>query len=240
MFTPDSSCPPAQRHCGFLFPRLLLAFLIAAIVGCQSPQSPPASEGPAVRTDAPVSNLYQPGSLPPEVRRVVLLPVHFNAYLEETHDYLDALWAQAIQRQNRFETILIDRQTIADWSDQEQWPSTVAIPQQLRERIESIYAPDAILLCDITRLESYRPLEIGLRVKLFSWDDGSFLWGVDGVWTRHPDGTVESSPRGLGSIFKNSRKNSEKTVDLAAISPRYFYYHLVESVALTLPERPIP
>jgi hypothetical protein len=170
----------------------------------------------------------------------VFLPVHFPAYQEEIHGFLDELWAQAIQRQNRFEVILLDRATVADWSGQSQWSSVAPLSSRLRRQINEVYAPDAILLCDVTRLESYRPLEIGLRSKLYSWDEGVFLWGIDGVWTQQPGGLVGAKPEGLGAIFKFSRKNTDNTLELAAISPRYFYYHLVESVAPTLPQRPIP
>lgn len=219
---------------------LLLFCALLALAGCQTSTPPAASPGPAVSTDAPVENVFQTETLPEHIRRVVLLPVHYPAYREEINDYLDSLWSQAIQRQNRFEVVFIDRATTADWSGQEQWSSVAPLPAQLRQRIESTFAPDAILLCDVTRLESYQPLEIGLRTKLFDWNTGEFLWGVDGVWTRRPDGAVDARPSGLGSIFKKTQKNAQNSLHLASVSPRYFYYHLVESVAPTLPERAKP
>lgn len=221
------------------------AFLLALCAlggGCRTtgPSPTTATNRPATPTDAPVENLFSPEALPATIRRVVLLPVFYPAYQEEIHDYVDNLWAQAIQRQNRFEVVALDRETVSDWSGRTQWSSTEAIPSALRERIQSTYEPDAILLCDLTRLESYQPLEIGLRCKLFQWSDGEFLWGVDGVWTRDPEGNIEAKPSRLAAIFKNSQKDRENALHLATISPRYFYYHLVESVALTLPTRQSP
>jgi hypothetical protein len=217
---------------------------MGTLFGCRSTPEGSASaatdHGPATMTSAPVENIFTSPTLPGNIRRVVLLPAYYDAFDERVHHFLDELWMQAVQRQNRFETILLDRGTVADWSGQSQWPSTGPLPNELRHRIHQTYQPDAILLCDVTRLESYQPLEIGLRTKLFSWTDGAFLWGVDGVWTQNRDGEVEARPAGLAAIFKNSRKNSAKSLDLASVSPRYFYYHLVESVALTLPKRQVP
>ncbi len=212
--------------------------LLALFAGCASGPvnvSQPPSVGPAIAADASVDNVYALKTLPPIVRRVVVLPPAYNRYQEEVHDYLDELWSQAIQRQNRFEVIALDRATMAAWSGRPQWTSTEPLPARLRERIAQVYAPDAILLCDITHLESYQPLEIGLRAKLYDWHSGVFLWGVDGVWTRQPNGMVRADPPWLVDLFRIQRENN---VDLASISPRYFYYHLVESIALTLPERP--
>lgn len=222
-----------------LVPCALLLALFILLNGCATPppnvQSRPSP--PATATDAPLSNLYTVETLTDDIRRVVVLPVHYDAFQEDIHDYLDELWAQAVQRQNRFEVVVLDRETIADWSGQSQWSSTIALPAKLHNQIERIYQPDAVLLCDLTRLESYQPLEIGLRAKLFRWDDGAFIWGVDGVWTQQPGGSVHAEPSALEKIFKFSRKNPQNNLDLSTISPRYFYYHLVESVALTLPKR---
>ena len=215
--------------------------LILLFLGCRSPApaaAPPSrANGPATTTDAAIENLYASRSLPAELQRVVVLPVYFEDYQDTAHGYIDELWFQAIQRQNRFETIAVSRATLSSWSGREQWASTAPLPPHLRARIASQYAPDAILLCDLTRLDSYQPLEIGLRAKLFAWNENEFLWGVDGVWTQRPDGSLETNPGWLGALFKNSPKNSEMNLDLTAISPRYFYYHLVESVAPTLPNR---
>lgn len=220
---------------------LLALALFFPLIGCKTTPyysgDPPATSGPATVTNAPVENVFSLGQLPDNIRRVVLLPVHFENYDENVHAYLDELWFQAIQRQNRFEVIMIDRDTLADWSGKPQWSSTTPLPGDLRNRIHYSYQPDAILLCDVTRLESYQPLEIGLRTKLYRWDNGDFLWGIDGVWSHRSGGEVEARPTVLSGIFNFSQKKSENTLDLAAISPRYFYYHLVESVALTLPTR---
>lgn len=92
------------------------------------------------------------------------------------------------------------------------------------------------MLCDMTRMEAYQPLEIGLRAKLFAWEEGTFLWGVDGVWSQRANGLIEARPSHLKQIFSLFEDPRKSNIDLTTISPRYFYYHLVESVALTLPK----
>jgi|TARA_B110000438_G_C15797038_1_gene643312 hypothetical protein len=238
-------CPRSGCHSTAIKFRGLLAGLILGLgllTGCQTSSvaktevSEVSTTQPATKPNAEVQNLYASAPIDPAIIRVVVLPVHYPAFQEDVHSYLDELWAQALQRQNRFEIILLSREQIAEWTGRSQWSSTDVLPDRLRKRIEERYQPDAVMLCDLTRMESYQPLEIGLRAKLFEWHGGDFLWGVDGVWSQRPNGRIEARPRKLSQIFTLFEDSRKSNLDLATISPRYFYYHLVESIALTLPK----
>lgn len=211
-------------------PAALLALL--ALTGCvnQPGQSAPAA--------AP----YQPRNfagdlvLPATLRRVVLLPVCTGGIAPpETADVLDRTLLAALQKQARFEVVVLSREESRLWFGAAEFDSTSALPPGYLGRIAAKFAADAVLFVDLTVYQPYRPLAVGFRAKLATTANVRIAWTFDEV--------ISAGDPGVAGRARREYQQADRTggqVDLSPTvlqSPGRFAAFAAEAMFRTLPPR---
>lgn len=192
-----------------------------------------AAEPEAVR---PVSNHVGVLRLPPEVRRVVLLPVSGGALITpEAAAELDRSFVTALQRQVRFEVVPVARAWCRRFFGADDFSSVAALPHDLLARLATEHAADAVLFVDVTAYRDFRPLAIGVRAKLATFDGPKILWSYDELLS------AENPAIAAGALaHARTARASGLPVDLGATglqSPSRFAAYVADTVFGTLPPR---
>ena len=143
--------------------------------------------------------LFTPGNfrgdvqLAPDIQRIALLPLHGgDVAAPEITMALDAVLVTALQRQVRFEVVVVSREDCAHLFGAGDFSSTAALPHGFLEKIAEKYAVDAVLFTDLTVLHAYRPLTLGLRAKLATVRDVRLVWAFDEVFSAADEKMVNS------------------------------------------------
>jgi hypothetical protein len=122
--------------------------------------------------------------LPAEVQRVAVLPVDGGEIAgEESAAAMDAVLLTALQRQVRFEVVVVSREECHRLFGASAFSSVAALPHGFLEKIASHYAVDAVLFTDLTVYKAYRPLALGFRAKLATVRDVRLIWAFDEVFS---------------------------------------------------------
>jgi hypothetical protein len=176
-------------------PRILLSFiltsLLAAVTGCGA--LPAWLEGEQAHPLYTPINFRGDAQLAPDIQRIALLPLHGGeAAVTEFTSALDPVLLTALQRQMRFEVVVVSREDCAHLFGAGDFASTAALPHGFLEKIAEKYAVDAVLFTDLTVLHAYRPLTLGLRAKLATVRDVRLVWAFDEVFSAADDKMVNS------------------------------------------------
>jgi len=216
--------------------RLILAAAAGLLAGCAGP----AHHSQSART--PTSGVYQPRNyvgesiLPRSVRRVILLPVDGGQFADaETCEYLDRIFANALEHQLRFEVVPLSREECAQSFGSPSVASTDALPHDFLQGLGTKYAAQAVMFVDITAFEAYRPLGIGIRAKLATVADRRLIWSFDETFSCL-DPTVVN---GLRHYYaQGTQKGSPIDMSSDALdSPRQFAAYAANATFGTLPRR---
>lgn len=122
--------------------------------------------------------------LPAEVQRIAVLPAHGGETIDaESAAAMDAVLRTALQRQVRFEVVVISRDECRRLFGAESFASTDALPHGFLEKIAEKYAVDAVLFTDLTVYQAYRPVSLGFRSKLATARDTRLVWAFDEVFS---------------------------------------------------------
>jgi len=201
--------------------------------GCASQGSSPAS-GPG--TSLVPTNQVGDDRLPDEIRRVVLLPLHGGrAAPSDTVRELDAVFATALQRQQRFEVVVLSREECLRRFRAESFASTEYLPRNMMAVLRDEWGADAVMFVDVTAFEPNRPLVLGIRAKLAQVEDMRMVWALDTIFSA-ADPAVAAGARRHAA---NSRRGGGP-VNLDAgilLSPSRFGGYAAETAFATLPAR---
>jgi hypothetical protein len=133
--------------------------------------------------------------LPADLHRVAVLPVCGGALAgPEAAAALDAVLVEELQRQMRFEVVVVSREDCRRLFGASEYSSVGALPHGFLDRLAARYAVDAVLFTDITVYRPYQPLSIGLRAKLAAVRDVRLVWAFDEVFSATDPG-VQTSVR---------------------------------------------
>lgn len=213
-------------------PALAFAVLLS---GCYTP--PPGWLGPGVVEPRHVpANHLGVLTLPPEVRRVVLLPVSGGALVTpEAAAALDPVFAAALQRRMRFEVVPVSRAWCRRYFGADEFSSAAALPHDFLVRLGTDHAADAVLFVDVTAYRDHRPLTLGLRAKLATVAGPRLLWSYDEILSTD-DAAVAASAR----EYARAGARAGVPVDLSASvlqSPSRFAAFAADTAFGTLPAR---
>jgi hypothetical protein len=180
-----------------LFSRSLVC-LILAVVGLAGCNSATTMLDPAL-----IGPLYVPDNhrgivqLPPDLRRVVLLPMAGGSVASsETTMALDPIFAAALQHEDRFEVVALSREECHRALGGAEFRSTSALPHGFLAQVRELFAADAVMFLDLTVLRSHRPLALGVRAKLATTaDEVRLLWNFDDVFSADDPRVVNSARR---------------------------------------------
>jgi len=185
------------------------------------------------------SNVRAIASIPPEVRRVMILPVAGGpALTEETLNKLDAICLAELTRTARFEVVPLTRNALAEITGLRQISSVDKIPNVLIDKffnLHNTYGADAILFVDVTTYSPYPPLLLGLRTKLARANDGEIIWATDNVFST-ADPTVANSARHHAATLGTDRGPTNLNHTILQ-NPQRFAGYVAAATFLTLPPR---
>lgn len=217
------------------FVRCLAGMGLVCTAGCMAPAfNDPARIGPFF---VPENHVGEPttGGL----RRVVLLPIWTGALAPtETGASLDAVFAEALQRENRFEVVSLSREESLRRFRVEAVSAAAALPHDLLATLKREFAADAVLFVDVTAYNAYRPLALGLRAKLATLDQPRLVWSFDNVFSADDPTTANSARH-----FFLGRDRAGVPVDLTPAvlqSPGRFAAYAAAAMFATLPPVTLP
>ena len=226
--------------CGRNFLLAGLAACLALAAGCSTPAFSDSSRTGSYF--APVNHAGDP-VLPAGLRRVVLLPLAGGSVAPAASlAALDPVVAAALQRQNRFEVVVVSREVCRRLFTVEELSSVELLPANFMAVLRREYAADAVILVDVTVFRAYRPLAIGFRAKLATVQDVRLVWTFDNLFSA-ADAAVANSAR------RNYLKGAPRDIPadqspMVLQSPSRFAAYAAETMFATLPplapETPVP
>lgn len=215
-------------------PAAVLAILGLALAGCTSPVAltDPVRDGPFYQP----RNFVGEAALPVALRRVVILPVHTaDPELAETAGMLDAVLRGALQKQERFEVVVLSREDSRRWFGADSFASTAALPHGYVEKVAAKMGADALLFVDLTAYRPFRPLGLGFRAKLALASDSRIIWAFDEVLSTEDPGVTNAARR---HELRSDRHGPPVDMSPAVLqSPGRFAAFVAESMFGTLPPR---
>jgi hypothetical protein len=166
---------------------------LACVVGCASLSSRDILGGGPFFAPTNYSGVPM---LPATLRRVLLLPVSGGSVTtREMAESFDRVFATALLAENRFETVVLTRDECRRRFGVEEFSSTAALPHDFMQKLRRDYAIDAVLFVDLTSLQAYRPLNLGVRAKLATVEDVRLLWNFDSVFSAADTAVANSARR---------------------------------------------
>ena len=181
-------------------------------------------------------NVTSTAKLPLDVRRVVVLPIYWDR--DANADFvtdLDIIMQLSLQRTGAFELVPVSRQQMYKLFGVYQYSSVQILPDNLIRTLVADYAADAVLFTDLTVNRPYRPISIGLRVKLVKKDDLSIIWAVDALFDSADPAVADSALEFSGKSTFN-RYPVDRSGGILQ-SPRAFAGFVADSLFKTLPPR---
>jgi hypothetical protein len=211
--------------------RSIAIAILAIVTGCTAlPSKNPGGRGPFF---VPTNHSGVP-MLPETLRRVVLLPVcGASVTTPEMAESLDRVFATALVKENRFETVVLSRDECRRRFGMEELSSTAALPHDFMQKLRRDFAVDAVLFVDLTSLQAYRPLNLGVRAKLATVEDVRLLWNFDSVFSAS-DAAVANSAR----HFFSKAEGAKTPMDLSPSvlqAPSRFGEYVAATMFATLP-----
>lgn len=171
-----------RSRTAIIFANLLLGIVMIAFAGCESNSRQLREAEEAVARPYQSESFSQTNGLF-HVRRVVVMPLFTARELDpETKHRLDEIWSTAFQRANAFETVPLSRDELESISGARQWDSTRQLPADLLREAARRSGADAVVFCDLTVWQPYKPMVIGLRAKIADNATGRVLWVFDDVF----------------------------------------------------------
>ncbi len=181
------------------------------------------------------TNFYTGEGLPPQVRRVAVLPIYNAIASEEALERFDAIWLTELGKRARFETVVItDAQLEADYG-KGRLSLSEELPAMLLPEIHERTGADAVILAELTRYQPYRPVAVGLRCKLVDVRTGEVYWGLDEVFDAGEPGVSVGAKR-----YQHDSREIDMPVDTSGTilgSPTRFFQYVAWSATSTLPGR---
>jgi len=218
---------------------LVVAFLVTLLSGCSHigiGKSKSDAPRETYRPKYVPKNVTSTTKLPIDVRRVVVLPIYWDR--DANADFvtdLDVIMQLSLQRTGAFEVIPIPRTQMYKMFGVYQYSSVQILPDTLISSLVSTYAADAVMFIDLTVNRPYRPISLGLRVKLVKKDDLSIVWAVDALFDSSDPAVANAALDFSGkSTFNRYPVDSSGGI---LQSPRAFAGFVADALFKTLPPR---
>jgi len=181
--------PPGNWAAGIL---LGLGLLLAG--GCASTRVGFKDDLEGRQYFRPVNFRGEP-QLPPDMRRVLLLPIAGGTVVPpESTEALEEVFAAQLQKQQRFEVVRLSRTDCQRRFGAPEFSSTAVLPHDFLTALGREFGADAVLFIDFTAYQAYRPLLLGVRAKLATVEQTRLVWTFDEIFAAD-DPAVSNSLR---------------------------------------------
>lgn len=175
------------------FRTFLVTALISLLPGCSEiPKKDPAKAGPLFTA----ANVTRLGRIPPEIRRVIVLPAAGSREMtEDSLERIDRAITEELTRTGRFEVTTVAREEFHRMFGPRALSSSTPLPPEFFEKLVKTYAADGIIFTDVTAFSAYPPLNLGLRVKLANAVDRQIIWAADNLFSAADPAVANSARR---------------------------------------------
>lgn len=173
--------------------------------------------------------------MPPEIRRIAVLPVYSHAIEPSFLEKLDAVILAEVNQQILAETVPVSQKVMQKLFQKHAFNSTSFLPNNLFSEIYERYHVDAILFVDITHYNAYRPISMGIRSKLVEVRNGDILWSFDNIFDSGNPHVAVAARR-----YQKSHDRSAyplNTGESVLQSPQRFAKYVAHETFMTLPSR---
>jgi hypothetical protein len=182
------------------------------------------------------SNAYRAApQLPPQVRRIAVLPVTAAAAdfaTEQGRDALEPGIDAELRKQAVADLVVVTRDELWDLTGRREWTVADALPQDFFERLRRATGCDAVVFCDLTYFRAYPPLAVGWRMQLVDVEK-RILWAVDELFDAGNPAIAAAARRYGVQCFGTSTDGS----DTILFSPRQFGQYAAARALGSLPGR---
>lgn len=208
-------------------------------------------------TDKSLNVFLSSPTLPPDLKRVLVLPL---AYGQSAGDMsggcqtLNPVLRAALVKTGKFEVVAADPETLRSCTGQLGWTGEEALPPNFFDSLKHVYGCDAVLFCELTSFRPNAPLAIGWRLKLADAKTGKILWAADEIFDAGNKDTAkeaeqfEKSQQPRHNFFYNVYSFASWCVDTPTRSalddqwnilhsPRYFGEYTAGKLVKTIPAR---
>ena len=226
---------PSKSNWFFSFAFFLILSLAFLLIGCATQEERERKRVENTPQYRP-TNVYSQEVLPNDIKRVVVLPPYSNQVSDPKLDTFMQKEVNALVDTNKFETLPIDRRTVANLYGHDTFRASDQLPNDFLDMMVSKYAADAVLFTEITRYDPYQPLKLGVRMNLVSIKDGASIWAMD-------DGFNSGDPRvASGAMAYQNRSDrrqypSGKIDERVLKSPLLFAEYVFFTAFSSLPDR---
>jgi hypothetical protein len=182
-------------------------------------------------------NVFVSGSsLPPQIRRVAVLPVSCDEQIAESaegRNALEPVLLGELTKLHKFEVTPISCIVLRNKTGQGHWSCEEALPPDLFSWLSQSQSCDAVLFCKLTSFRGNAPLAIGWRMRLVDIRTGSTLWATDEVF----DAGLPSVRAGVHHYQAVALQTYRPQPDdwLIENSPRQFGQYTAAQLLATLP-----
>ena len=163
-----------------LFTTLLLSLLLGT--GCSVLQPAQRALGSAYH---PHNVFAWSPTLPPNIRRVALLPLacdETSPEIAQGRCALEPILREELIKARQFEVTPIDRDGLRNRTGQAAWNCAETLPPDLISWLAESSGCDAVFFCQLTVFRGYAPLAVGWRMRLVDVRTHNTLWAADEVF----------------------------------------------------------
>jgi hypothetical protein len=213
--------------------------------------------GRADDADKPLNVFVSSPTLPPDLKRVLVLPLACGQSVGDVSggcQMLDPVLRAALVKTGKFEVVATDPETLRSCTGQLGWTGEEALPVNFFDSLKRVYGCDAVLFCELTTFRPNAPLAIGWRLKLADAKTGKILWAADEIFDAGNKSVArdaeqfEKAQQPHHGIFYGAYSFLAWCVDTPTRSalddqwnvlhsPRYFGEYSAEKLVKTLPAR---
>ncbi|MGY8674375.1 MAG: hypothetical protein ACKVHO_17520 [Verrucomicrobiia bacterium] len=209
---------------------LAVTVLLLTALGCTSIHESDYVNGP----DYVPANVYEI-QLPPEVRRVAILPLS-SARRDQNHlegvKISEPLLRRELSARQAFESRSVPAAWLKRHTGKSHWRADEPLPPELLSLLESRYGCDAVLFAHLTEYHPYPPIRMGWNLKLVQATNSAVLWSVDEIFDASRQEVVNSARR----YYKGHEWGIRTVGNSRAIldSPRRFAMYTLHQMIRTL------
>lgn len=189
--------------------------------------------------DLPPENVFAwPPALPPELKRVVLLPIAADApdaNLSAGCESLQSVLFDELVRTEKFEVVSVRPEHLRASSGRTRWTGTEKLPKEFFDSLQREYSCDAVLFCELTGYHAYAPLSIGWRLKLVNASTHEIIWAADQAYDANQPETAQKALKFLINRSPSGKKEEIRWRSLN--SPRQFGSYTAAAILSRLPAR---
>jgi hypothetical protein len=211
---------------------LALVLLLILLSGCSTPIATPLALVHAYKP----SNIYRGCTfLPPEVRRVAVLPITVDAgdvQAQTGKSDLGSILESELGKMKVFERVQVTEEQLKALTGRSGWRSEDVLPNDFFEKLSEAFGCDAVLFTHLRPYHAYQPIVVGWNLKLVHAKSHTIMWAADEVF----DGAKASVTKAALCYWREQpvflAPNETETV---LISPRRFSQYTLCALLETIP-----